>query len=39
MLPLHVRVNDKGSLFNLYLNQIILSYIFQCYEKTVEDLD
>jgi|GEM_PF-1832873 len=39
MLPLHVRVNDKGSLFNLYLNQIILSYIFQSYKKTVEYLD
>ncbi len=36
MLPLHVQANDKAALFNLYFNKIILSYLFQNYDKAVQ---
>ncbi|MBP0029437.1 AAA family ATPase [Roseofilum sp. Guam] len=39
MLLLHIQVNDKGGLFNLYFNKIILSYIFQYYERAVKYFD
>ena len=39
MLPLHIQANDKGALFNLYFNKIILSYLFQHYEKAIEYLE
>ncbi|RKZ74029.1 MAG: hypothetical protein DRR19_30450, partial [Candidatus Parabeggiatoa sp. nov. 1] len=39
MLQLHVKANDKGSMFNSYFNKLILSYLFQEFHKAIEYVD
>ncbi|MGA9380297.1 MAG: AAA family ATPase [Phormidium sp.] len=35
MLPLHLEVNDKTAILHLYINKLILSYIFQDFQLAV----
>jgi len=35
-LPLHVAINDRYTIYNLYFNKLILRYLFQDYSKAIE---
>ena len=35
-LPLHLAINDKYTIYNLYFNKLILCYLFQDYSKAIE---
>lgn len=36
-LPIHLAINDQYTIYNLYLNKLILCYLFQDYSKAVEN--
>lgn len=35
-LPLHLAINDRYTIYNLYFNKLILCYLFQDYSKAIE---
>jgi histidine kinase len=35
-LPLHLAINDRYTIYNLYFNKLILCYLFQDYSKATE---
>ncbi|MGK7916863.1 MAG: ATP-binding protein, partial [Prochloraceae cyanobacterium] len=37
MLPLHRQKNNRHTIFRLYINKIVLSYLFENYEQTIEN--
>ncbi|MGL4502179.1 MAG: ATP-binding protein, partial [Planktothrix sp.] len=39
MLPVHLEVNDKASLFNFYFNKLILAFLFNEESKAIEYLE
>ncbi|HEY9601737.1 MAG TPA: GAF domain-containing protein, partial [Allocoleopsis sp.] len=36
-LPLHLAINDRYTIYNLYFNKVVLCYLFQDYSKAVEN--
>ncbi|GAB4188930.1 MAG: AAA family ATPase [Coleofasciculaceae cyanobacterium] len=38
-LPLHLAINDRYTIYNLYFNKLILCYLFQDYSKSIEIAD
>jgi signal transduction histidine kinase len=37
MLPIHLEVNDKTAICNVYLHKLVLCYLFQDYSQAVEN--